>query len=476
VLPVILIVENRPPTPEDVVIIRQASPECVKRDQAETLPSFDFENLTAQQIPYPNVFTPDGRIMTRVTPERYAVLEKLWRCGTLRDAAKRYWVRIARGDGKQATDVQPPRLVDWKEEVMITAGIELRGQKAYMPGGHPVYKGENIVAGEIQGDPVERDFDLSGIDKNSLWAFPDILPHRGFAIPQVAHCPNAAPFDPANATFTNTVTLLFPREDLQEFPFDLLFMSHIYIFFAALAARMGVLRLCRSHIYPTNLGYLPWTDMLVEARADIELLRGPLTEACHARFRKQAALDEALSALPLSTLKSHLQNDPAARLVWGECFDAADFETTISAPTLEERGEGEYAIFLSEDRTEWIELTRKDIAEGLVLALAQHAGESLGKSNIINMPVPVDHREKSDWLKILSAFDEKNTEAEMEERLASLDKLIGNAFGLSPEEIEFVRSECKKDPFLRQILPRYPGVVTRKHGFRKGLDSSNRYR
>jgi len=110
------------------------------------------------------------------------------------------------------------------------------------------------------------------------------------------------------------------------------------------------------------------------------------------------------------------------------------------------------------------------------LALAQHAGESLGKSNIINMPVPVDHREKSDWLKILSAFDEKNTEAEMEERLASLDKLIGNAFGLSPEEIEFVRSECKKDPFLRQILPRYPGVVTRKHGFRKGLDSSNRYR
>jgi hypothetical protein len=60
--------------------------------------------------------------------------------------------------------------------------------------------------------------------------------------------------------------------------------------------------------------------------------------------------------------------------------------------------------------------------------------------------------------------------------LAKLDELVGGAFGLTREEIEFVRIECRNDPFLRQIRPRYPGVVTRKHGFRTGLESSDRYR
>ena len=45
VLPAIVIAENRPATPEDVVLIRLASHDCVKRDQLGAQASFDFESL-----------------------------------------------------------------------------------------------------------------------------------------------------------------------------------------------------------------------------------------------------------------------------------------------------------------------------------------------------------------------------------------------------------------------------------------------
>jgi len=31
------------------------------------------------------------------------------------------------------------------------------------------------------------------------------------------------------------------------------------------------------------------------------------------------------------------------------------------------------------------------------------------------------------------------------------------------------------DPFLKNIVPRWPGSSTRLHGYRTGLDSSERY-
>jgi hypothetical protein len=130
VLPAIIICENRPATIDDTVSLRLASHDCVIRDHSGALPKFDLESLPEQHIPYSDLFTPDGRIMTRLTPARLAVIRKLWNCGgTLRDAAKVYWRGSSRAAKGKYTDQRPDMLADWQERQMIAGGIAFRKEQ-----------------------------------------------------------------------------------------------------------------------------------------------------------------------------------------------------------------------------------------------------------------------------------------------------------------------------------------------------------
>ncbi len=476
VLPAIIICENRPATVDDTVSLRLASHDCVIRDHSGALPEFDLEGLPEQHIPYADLFTPDGRIMTRLTPARLAIIRKLWICGgTLRDAAKTYWRGSSRAAQGKYTEKRPEQLTDWAERQMLTRGIVFRNQRAYKPEGYTVYKGENIISAELQGDPVERGIDLDGISDNSLWSIGSILPKRGLAVAGVAHSINAVTFDSEKETFTDTATLFFPREELNTFPFDLLFLSNTYVFFHALAARMGILRTLRSHIYPTNLALMPWSDTLATKTAEIEALRQPILDACHRRFQARKALSEALTALNLATLKHHMKHDTATRLTWSDVFDSSSSEVEIARPRLETRADKEIQIFLTDNLLDWLEITRLDLAEGLHIALLQREGETLSKSAILNMSIPVSEAERHVWYSALAEHQEERLISDMEARLDDLDSIVGSCLGLEPEDTAFIKHELRDDPFLKGIRPRYPGTVTRKQGFRTGLNSSERY-
>lgn len=477
VLPAIIIVENRPATVEDIVSMRLASHECVKRESGGALPSFDLEGLPIQSIPYPDLFTPDGRIMTRLTPERLAVIKKLWQCGNLRDAAKTYWQGRSKAAKGKVTD-QKPQINDmnnWTERQMIARGVIFRNQKSYTNSGHAIFKGENIIAAELQGDPVEREVDLNGVSDNSLWSLGSILPQCGFAIAGVAHSVNVVAFDSSKDAFTDTATLFFPRDDLADFPFELLFLSDVYVFFHAIAARMGILRTLRSHVYPTNLAVMPWSDRLNEVAKEIEELRLPLIDACHRRYQVREALRDALKALALPTLKSRLRDDKDTRISWAECFDHPEYEVEITCPRVDQRSPDEVQVSFSSNMLEWVELTRRDLADGLVVALAQVEGESLTKGNILNMPIPATAAERESWETVIQEHAEAKLESNMAARLNELDRLVGTALGLEVADIDSIQSELRNDPFLKGIRPRYPGTVTRKQGFRTGLNSSERY-
>ena len=153
-----------------------------------------------------------------------------------------------------------------------------------------------MIAAELQGEPSETNCDVVSVDDPSFWRYEDILPNIAYAVAQVAHCPNAVAFDPHKIAFTNTTTIFAPTQQAADVPFDLLFMSNVYVFFSALAARMGVLRQCRSHMYPTNVGLLPWSENLVRAAGEIEALRSRLVSACGDAARGHAALLDAISS------------------------------------------------------------------------------------------------------------------------------------------------------------------------------------
>jgi hypothetical protein len=474
VLPAIIIAENRPATAADTVSIRFADASCVLPHESDALPEFDLEALPEAVVPYADLFSPDARILTRVTPTRLQILRKLWAQPTFAEVAKPFWVRKDKSKIVAWVDQPPAQAAGWEMRRMIAGGVAFRGSKAQRPGGIDVYKGENIIATELQGDPALSEADFDQIDDVSLWRYKDIHPAKGLAVAAVAHCPNGVLFDPATQAFTNTATILLPRDSLTHVPFDLLLLSNVYVWFYAIGARMGILRTLRSHLYPTNLAFLPWNDALAARSAQIEALRAPVVNACMSRLAAAESLQAALEALGFASVKARVQADADARVTFGDTFSDSRYEATIGAVNVS-IVEDNTRVGLSADLFDWVDTNRPEIADGLALALQQLEGEALPKSAILNLPIPGSQAERDTWQQVVVDHGEAVLAKAMDDAIAALDAIVGDCLGLSPADIATLQADLLQDPFLRGIRPRYPGTVTRKMGFRKGLDSATRY-
>ena len=439
----------------------------------EATPDFDLEGLEESLVAYCDLFSPDGRILTRVTPQRLLILRKLWALRTFNDIAKPFWVHKKGSKIDAWTDKQPSDAA-WEERRLIAGGIAFRGSRGQQKNGPDVFKGENIVAAELQGSAVLESVDLQNIDDASLWRYADILPPRGLAVARVAHCPNGVMFDPTEKVFTNTATILFPRDELCGVPFDLLLLSNVYVWFYALAARMGILRTLLSDVYPTNLGFLPWDDAIATRADELEAIRDKVIVACAAAASATESCRAALAELGYLTVKSRLKADKEARMFWGENFASGKYEVEITELKVTATEEG-WQVSLGSDASDFVGCNKQEIAEGISVALQQKIGESITKSGIFNMPVPVTQSERDAWDGVVTAHQEGALSQAKSDAIAGLDEIVGRCLGLDSADIQEIRRDLAEDPFLRGIRPRYPGTITRKQGFRTGLDSSGRY-
>jgi hypothetical protein len=253
---------------------------------------------------------------------------------TFHEIAKPYWVRKERSRVIEWRDTPVKDDPRWELRHLISTGLAFRSTRPTKDGtdGHDVYKGENIIATEIQGEAAIRGCDPAKAEAAYIWQYASVLPHYAYALAQMAHCPNAVRFDPTEIAFTNTATIFIPDERASEVPFDLLLMSDVYVWFYALAARMGVLRTCRSHIYPTNVAFLPWTEELISMAAAIDGLRGRLVKACVDAADASEALLRGLDDLGYPTLKERLRADLSSRIEFGENFETTGYEAEIFSP------------------------------------------------------------------------------------------------------------------------------------------------
>ena len=473
VLPAILIAENRPPKDSDQVLISFADHSCVKHPEGNALAEFDLESLPRSSVPYAELFSPDGRILTRLTPARLSILKKLWANDNLGDAAKPYWLRKVGNKITHWVDEDPGR-PEWEVRRMIAGGIAFRGSKVQGQGGLDVFKGENIIAAELQGEPVVTNVDITAVSDKSLWAYSSLLPKKGYAFASVAHVPNAVAFDPHTIAFTNTAVVFMPKDSVAAVPFDLLLLSNVYVWFSALASRMGVLRQLRSHMYPTNLAMLPWSYALVDHASTLEEMRGPLISACRARIAAAESLESALTDLNLPSFKKHLQVDEEARVTWGDNFDDSVYEAQVTDPYVTDTDDG-WKVQLSGDMYDFVECSKKELADGLVLALQRRQGDYLTRGQILNMSMPLTDDQVKGWCDIVLAHEQDAVIAVMKQRIGALDAVVGAALGLDEDDIAEIQRDLEADPFLKGVRPRYPGTVTRKQGFRTGLDSGERY-
>lgn len=359
---------------------------------------------------------------------------------------------------------------------MVSAGLAWRGGRADAAAGHgiDVYKGENILAGELFGEPEHRNADISKADDLGMFKLGKILPRRIYAVAQIERCPNAVAFDPTEAAFTNTATLFAPRRDLQDVPFDILLVSRVYRYFYALAGRMSYLNLMRSHIYSGNFRLLPWNEELAFVAQPLEALREPLTDACANAFQTEAKLFVDLAALPLTPFRDAMRA-VGGKVEWSESFRGAAEKIELGqAPTCLKGDEG-WKLTLNDYLYDWLIVSDEAAARGLFAAIKVRLGETVDMNGLLDLPIPSDAATRADHDALVALYRTADHQAAIEAQVDRIDALVGPALGLDAEDLAAIRHDMLTDPFLKNIVPRWPGSSTRLHGYRTGLDSAERY-
>jgi len=477
VVPIILIAEKRPPTETDKILLRVADERCAKFtgfDQKHV--EFDLHQATLTELPYADVFSPDGRILTKLTPERKAILDR-FAGKTFNDIAQKFWQGKAKNTIRAWALQRPPesdeRDLRWEQADMIRMGAAFRGEVHQIKdGGMNVFKGENIVACQVEGDPVNQNIDVNKMDDASLWRFADILPKRGFAFHRISTALTAAPFAPANCVVLNTATLFFPKSELKDFPFDFLVLSRLYQYFFGLSQREAILFRARCNVYPSTIRRLPWTDTLADQQAKLVKLRGEFLTVCENLHQREQVLLEKLEAATHTTLKQIVTEAAQARVDWSEELGAGK-PVKIGSPVIYER-DGLFVIQPGEDLLHWIALNDETIARCFAEGLKLQTEELLSRNVQMDIPIPTPATLKQ-WQKTVAEFDAKNYEQSLDGILDKLDQLVAKAFKVPADEVGFIKSEFQTDPMLRRVRPNLPFTARRLVGLRQNLAASDRY-
>jgi len=407
VVPILFIAEKRPPRPEDKIRLRVADERCAKFtgfDQKHV--EFDLNAATMTEMPYADVFTPDGRILTKITPERKAILDR-FAGETFEDIAQTFWVGKSKNT-IQAWSLEPPPTNDhrdlrWEQTDMIRMGAAFRGQvHEAEKGGLDVFKGENIVACQLEGEPVNQKIDANKMDDASLWRFADILPKTGYAFHRISTALTCAPFKPSACIMLNTASLFFPRNDLAEFPFDFLVLSRLYQYFFGLSQREAILFRARCNVYPTTVRRLPWTNKLIEQQDKLRKLRQEFLGACENLQRREEVLLEQLEAAPHTTLKELVTDAAQAKVEWSEEL-AAGKAVKIGEPVVYER-DGLFIIQPGDDLLHWIGINDETIARCFGEGLKLQREGTLTRNVMTGIPIPTPGTLKQ-WQKTVADFD-----------------------------------------------------------------------
>lgn len=480
VLPMILFAEARAALDTDTVIVRHVDETSVIPSPVgrRARPTFDLGASPEARVAYADLFTPEGRIATRMTLERAPIVRKLRELSPLSSIAKRYWTR--RKGGFRAVDVKPKGVGEalWEEQRLITYGAARRGKGTEdSPNGLDVYKGENIRTAGIAGAPAFQKLDVWNLSSPSVWhpELHKLLPNRMWCLPKIEQVPVAAPFDPKTTAIMNSATVIGLRPDLESFPLDLLLTSRIYGWITLLSLRSSYQNKLRSDMYPSTIGNLPWSEDLVAVGAALEALRYPFLNACRARFDAAKELDRQAAALELVPLKAAFKAHTATtdKLEPSTAFD--DGEPVLVALQPEDPSDP-LTVTLSEDGHA-IPMPNALLATRLRLglALAEAKSMEITKGNLPTLLVPGDAAAETALADLLARLDPIAVESEVQARVNDIDRVVGPALGLTLDEIEFIQTEMRDDPFLSRVRPRYPYFTPAQRGRRTTLESSSRY-
>ena len=166
------------------------------------------------------------------------------------------------------------------------------------------------------------------------------------------------------------------------------------------------------------------------------------------------------------------------KVEWSESLNKGTEKIELSANCMASPEDDVWHIGISEYLLDWVKVPDETAALGLALALSARAGteqKKVDRSSLLEMPIPADTKSREDYSRIVSTYRDSDHASAIDAVVNQIDDLIGPALGLDGNDLGSIRKEMTDDPFLRNITPRWPATETRIHGYRTGLDSSERY-
>ena len=479
--PIILLAERRPARADDKAAIRVADESCVENAAQR---EFNLERVVGNLFPVGDVFTEDGRILTKLTARRKKILDKIGAHSRFADIARPYWVGLRKNKIEKALAAPPPSInsdnltpdgLRWEERKMIVDGAAYRGKKraaSKREKGMDFYKGENIRAARLENEPADKNIIPSSVDDLSVWRFPDILPERGFAFLQICPGVTAAPFNPREKAFLNTATLFFSHEKLTRFPFDILLLSRVYNFYHALALRSGAVSGFWSHLYPRTLKLMPWTDKLRPLSARLERKRAPFLEACENFHNRGMALSRAMEKAGCVGLRTACGKKVAMDWPQGLVDGNSIVVDAPSPMTVKKSGDG-FVVNLNAD--ERVAFSDVKIARLFAAALTMHDGAEMSHAGFLDMKIPKNEKSAGVFSDVVRKHDRQGAQANLARVFDEIDEMVGGAFGLTKSDLRFIQKEMCEDDFLKHIGPNLPFSGRAARGLFAALADPDRY-
>ncbi len=474
--PIIFIADTKTASTDDQVCIRIAGSECV-----DALGRIDITKSSETFFDYEQIWSHDGRILTKITAERLAIINKMKEHQTFSDVAYKFWQRKEGARIVEWQEDEPADLTtgNWDTRECISGGAAFRGLKPTITNGFDVFKGENVSACLIEGNAQETNIDIKNVDDPSLWKYIDVMPDNTFAFLQISTGLNAVKFNMKQKAFLNTASLFVPDRQHQDFPFDVLVLSNVYQFYYAVYLRMGVVEDFWSHLYPTNLKMLPWSENLMTYQAELEQLRQPFLDACKAIYNRAATLGDKLNELGATTFQQAVIDHASAHGMPKVNWHCVEGDQTINVNSLgmdvELTSSGDFQLLLSDDLYSWIEISDKSLAERLKAALTIHTGGELGRTDLLKMPIPKDDTVLVDFKQFVQDYDNGNALGALKTIINKIDEIVAGSFGVSDVELSLIQEQMSTDTFLKNIKPSLPYTGKKKRGLLAGLGESNRY-
>lgn len=474
--PIIFIADTKIASVDDQVCIRIAGSECV-----DAFGRIDINKSSETCFDYEQIWSHNGRILTKITAERLIIINKIKAHQTFSDVAYKFWQRKEGAKIVGWQEAEPADLTtgNWDTRECITRGAVFRGIKPTIINGFDVFKGENVSACLIEGETQETNIDINNVDDPSLWKYLNVMPDNTFAFLRISVGLTCVKFNMKQKAFLDTVTLFIPDRQHQNFPFDVLVLSNVYQFYYAVYLRMGVVEDFWSNLYPTNLKILPWSEKLMSYQSELEQLRQPFLDTCKAIYNRAATLSDKLNELGAITFQQAVIEHASTHGIPTVNWHCVEGDQTIKVNSLgmdvELTSSGNFQLLLSDDLDSWIEISDERLAERLKAALTIHTSSELGRNDLLQMPVPKDSAVLVDFKLFVQDYDNGNALGALKTIINRIDKIVAGSFGVSDVELSLIQEQMSTDTFLKNIKPSLPYTGKKKRGLLAGLGESNRY-